>query len=85
MLYRKAVTSEKRGPTKTQERSLHVPSARLLHVLTGTILRLAPRRRMAPLDELNARLPATYTWCAVQAGMDRATCGACPSCCSVRE
>jgi len=37
---------------RAQENHLHIPFASLLQVLTNTILRLTPRRRMAPLDEL---------------------------------
>ena len=70
---------------RAQENHLHIPFASLLQVLTSAISRLTPRRRMAPLDELDARPPATYTWHAVRAWIDHATCGACPSSWSTRE
>ena len=85
MFYRKAVASKKPGFTKAQENPWHLPFARLLQVLTGTILRLGTRRRMVPLDGLNVKPPATYSWRALQAGIDHATCGACPPCWSVWE
>ena len=61
---------------RAQENQLHIPFGSLLPVLASAISRLAPRRRMAPLDELNARPPARYACHAVQAGIDQATCGA---------
>ena len=70
---------------RAQENQLHNPFGSLLQVLASAISRLAPRRRMAPLDKLDARPPTRYAWHAVQAGMDTATCGACPPGWSARE
>ena len=51
MLYRKAVTSAKHSGARAMESASHTS----LWVGVRKVLRLAPRRRMAPLDELNAR------------------------------
>ena len=67
------------------DNQLNIPLAGALQVLIGAILRLGARRKMAPLDELHARPAARYTWHAVQAGFDHATCGAYPPSWSTRE
>ena len=63
-----------------QEIRLHIPFANLLQSLVSASRRLATRHRMAPLDELVTRPPASPTWHAVRNELDfmNTTCGAVP-------